>query len=54
MKAIRDPVHNIIYFDKDEDSVLLDLIDAQEFQRLRHIKQLGLSSFAYPGAVFGG
>jgi hypothetical protein len=50
MKAIRDPVHNIIYFDKDEDAVLLELIDTREFQRLRHIKQLGLSSFTYPGA----
>lgn len=50
MKAIRDPVHNIIYFDKDKDAVLLELIDTREFQRLRHIKQLGLSSFTYPGA----
>ncbi|AGA59446.1 HD superfamily phosphohydrolase [Thermobacillus composti KWC4] len=50
MKVIRDPVHNIIYFDKDEEAVLLELIDTQEFQRLRHIKQLGLSPFTYPGA----
>jgi len=50
MKAIRDPVHNIIYFDKKEDAILLELIDTREFQRLRHIKQLGLSSFTYPGA----
>lgn len=50
MKAIRDPVHNIIYFDKDSDAVLLELIDTREFQRLRHIKQLGLSPFTYPGA----
>jgi hypothetical protein len=50
MKAIRDPVHNIIYFDKKEDAFLLELMDTREFQRLRHIKQLGLSSFTYPGA----
>lgn len=50
MKAIRDPVHNIIYFNKDEDAFLLELMDTREFQRLRHIKQLGLSSFTYPGA----
>ncbi|MBO8172977.1 MAG: HD domain-containing protein [Bacillaceae bacterium] len=50
MKTIRDPVHNIIHFDKESDALLLELIDTQEFQRLRHIKQLGLSSFTYPGA----
>lgn len=50
MKAIRDPVHNLIQFDKDSEKLLLDLIDTREFQRLRRIKQLGLSAFTYPGA----
>ncbi|XID91610.1 HD domain-containing protein [Paenibacillaceae bacterium WGS1546] len=50
MKTIRDPIHNIVQFDKKSDKLLLDLIDTQEFQRLRHIKQLGLASFTYPGA----
>jgi len=50
MKTFRDPVHNIISFDKDSERILLNLIDTKEFQRLRHIKQLGLSSFTYPGA----
>jgi HD superfamily phosphohydrolase len=50
MKTIRDPIHNIIQFDKESDALLLELIDTQEFQRLRQIKQLGLSSFTYPGA----
>lgn len=50
MKTFRDPIHNIIHFDKDSEKLLLDLIDTPEFQRLRHIKQLGLSSYTYPGA----
>lgn len=50
MKAFRDPVHDIIYFDKELDKLLLDLIDTEEFQRLRHIQQLGVSAFTYPGA----
>ncbi|MFV9509706.1 HD domain-containing protein [Tepidibacillus sp. LV47] len=50
MKTIRDPVHNIIQFDKREERLLLDLIDTLEFQRLRHIRQLGLTSFTFPGA----
>ncbi len=50
IKTFRDPIHNIITIDKDDEKLLLDLIDTREFQRLRHIKQLGLSSFTYPGA----
>ncbi|MBE3555406.1 MAG: HD domain-containing protein, partial [Thermicanus sp.] len=50
MKTFRDPVHNIIQFDKVEERLLLDLIDAPEFQRLHHIKQLGFSFLTYPGA----
>ncbi|TCS81071.1 HD domain-containing protein [Tepidibacillus fermentans] len=50
MKTIRDPVHNIIQFDKNEERLLLDLIDTLDFQRLRHIRQLGLTSFTFPGA----
>lgn len=50
MKVIRDPVHDLIEFDKKDDELLLKLIDTQEFQRLRHIKQLGVAAFTYPGA----
>jgi len=50
VKAFRDPVHNLIRFDKNEEKLLLDLIDSREFQRLRYIRQLGLSSFTYIGA----
>lgn len=47
-KIINDPVHGFIEVPK---GILLDLIDTEEFQRLRRIKQLALSSMVYPGAV---
>lgn len=50
-KVIRDPVHNIIAFeDSPCDRLLLDLINTKEFQRLRRIKQLGMSELVFPGA----
>lgn len=50
-KIIRDPVHNIISFeDTSGDRLLLDLINTKEFQRLRRIKQLGMSELVFPGA----
>ena len=50
-KVIRDPVHNIIPFeDTPCDRLLLKLINTKEFQRLRRIKQLGVSQFVFPGA----
>lgn len=49
-KVFRDPVHNIIAFDKEKDKLYLDLIDSREMQRLRRIRQLGLSYVTYLGA----
>lgn len=50
-KIIRDPVHNVISFeDAPGDRLLLHLINCREFQRLRRIKQLGLSELVFPGA----
>ncbi len=51
-KLIRDPVHDVIAFqtDRDEDALLFNLLNANEFQRLRRIRQLGMASLAYPGA----
>lgn len=50
MKVIRDPVHDIISFDKEKDDIVLKLINTKEMQRLRRIKQLGFSFITYPGA----
>jgi len=51
-KIIRDPVHDVIAFElqKPADALLFKLINAEEFQRLRRIRQLGMASLAYPGA----
>ena len=50
-KIIRDPVHNIVPFeDTPCDRLLLSLINTREFQRLRRIKQLGLSQLVFPVA----
>lgn len=48
-KVFRDPIHQLIRIDK-EDEFLLRLIDTPEFQRLRRIRQLGVSWLTYPGA----
>lgn len=47
MKTFRDPVHGNI---KVEHPFILELIDSPLFQRLRHIRQLGLCCLAFPGA----
>ncbi|MFC1786625.1 HD domain-containing protein [Halobacteriota archaeon] len=46
MKVVKDPVHGYILL----DGFALELIDTPEVQRLRRIRQLGLSTFVYPGA----
>lgn len=49
--VIRDPVHDVIPFEKsDQDRLLLALINTREFQRLRRIKQLGMAEMVFPGA----
>ncbi len=50
-KIFRDPIYNLISFNKTDEKVLLDLIDCKEFQRLKRIRQLGLSYLTYPSAV---
>jgi uncharacterized protein len=51
-KRIRDPLHDLIEFDtSDFEQLMWRLINTQEFQRLRRIRQLGFSEFVYPGAT---
>jgi HD superfamily phosphohydrolase len=47
---LRDPVHGLVSFESDEESIVPALLETQEVQRLRRIRQLGLTSYAYPGA----
>src|SRR5713101_4614704 len=51
-RIYRDPVHNIIRLrtNTDDGQLMIRLIDAPEFQRLRRIKQLGLGLYTYQGA----
>ena len=46
-KIFRDPVHDEI---RVTDQVILDLISTTEFQRLRRIKQLGVTALVFHGA----
>lgn len=47
---LRDPVHGLVSFEAPEFSIVAELLECPELQRLRRIRQLGLTSFAYPGA----
>jgi len=47
-KIINDPVHGLITIPSD---LIFDLIEHPWFQRLRRIKQLGLTHYVYPSAV---
>ena len=49
--VIKDPVHGTMQFTSTEDNWVKPFIDSPNFQRLRHIKQLGMGDFIFPGAV---
>jgi uncharacterized protein len=47
-KIINDPVYGFIHI---QSELIFDIISHPWFQRLRHIKQLGLTDLVYPGAL---
>lgn len=48
LKIINDPVYGFINI---PDESIFDLIESSQFQRLRNIKQLGLTHLVFPGAI---
>jgi len=46
LHEIRDPIHTFVRLDTQER----ELLDARPLQRLRRIRQLGMSHYIYPGA----
>jgi HD superfamily phosphohydrolase len=55
-QRVRDPVHGLVIFshegeDARRDQAAWALLNAPEFQRLRRIRQLGLSEITFPGAT---
>ncbi|MEK6731061.1 MAG: HD domain-containing protein [Pseudomonadota bacterium] len=49
--VIKDPVHGAMQFTTLEDGWIKPFLDSGNVQRLRHIRQLGLADWIFPGAV---
>ncbi|MDH4090014.1 MAG: HD domain-containing protein [Cyclobacteriaceae bacterium] len=47
-KIINDPIYGFITIPSE---LIFDIVSHPYFQRLRHIKQLGLTDYVYPGAL---
>ena len=47
---LRDPVHGLVAFEGLAEAVVAPLLDTREVQRLRRVRQLGLTSLVFPGA----
>lgn len=47
---LRDPVHGLVAFEGEAEALVASLLGASEVQRLRRVRQLGLTSLVFPGA----
>ncbi len=47
---LRDPVHGLLAFEGAAERIVERLLATRELQRLRNVRQLGLTSLAFPGA----
>lgn len=47
---LRDAIHGLVSFDGPAEAIIEPLLRAREVQRLRRVRQLGLTSLVFPGA----
>lgn len=47
---LRDPVHGLVAFEGPAERIIMALLGTREVQRLRGVRQLGLTSLVFPGA----
>ncbi len=47
---LRDPIHGLVAFEGDDEAVVTALLATREVQRLRRVRQLGLTALVFPGA----
>ncbi len=47
---LRDPVHGLVAFEEDAERVVMALLATREVQRMRRVRQLGLTALVFPGA----
>lgn len=50
--VIKDPVHGVMQFSDKENNWIKPFINHPHFQRLRHIRQVGMVDLIFPGAVY--
>lgn len=50
--VIKDPVHGVMQFSAQENNWIKPFINHPHFQRLRHIRQVGMADLIFPGAVY--
>lgn len=50
--VIKDPVHGVMQFSDKENNWIKPFINHPHFQKLRHVRQVGMADLIFPGAVY--